>query len=308
MRKLLLFLFAACLASSCIDNDYDLSNVNTDDITIGDEESEYRLPLATVYVGMGELSEGGVDIKSLFDEADIWLPSALSEVDLRQLRPGTAYTDELLDALLDEMAADEGKLTRVTDLIWEKYRQPFLALPELSHITDKDEALFKETFKAVFLNGTALRETLGDEIKKQAQGYLTELKVDDVTYDIGKIDIGSDIVDMLCKGLDDKGTQNPKNTLHIYGSITSALPVGMQLTPYFSPTDVRFDVTVEPGKTNAIEETQIFEEDLRQIIDGAKIVLPVSLQTYYPGSEFTSDQQIAVTLRLIKRGGLKFNF
>lgn len=47
MRKFLPFLFAAALASSCIDNAYDLSNVNTDDVTIGDEDSEYRLPLAT---------------------------------------------------------------------------------------------------------------------------------------------------------------------------------------------------------------------------------------------------------------------
>ena len=37
MRKFLPFLFAAALASSCIDNAYDLSNVNTDDVTIGDE-------------------------------------------------------------------------------------------------------------------------------------------------------------------------------------------------------------------------------------------------------------------------------
>ena len=57
MRKFLPFLFAAALASSCIDNAYDLSNVNTDDVTIGDEDSEYRLPLATVYVSMSELKE-----------------------------------------------------------------------------------------------------------------------------------------------------------------------------------------------------------------------------------------------------------
>ena len=90
MRKFLPFLFAAALASSCIDNAYDLSNVNTDDVTIGDEDSEYRLPLATVYVSMSELNEGGADIKTLFDEADIWLPSPLpgnaAYVDLRELQ------------------------------------------------------------------------------------------------------------------------------------------------------------------------------------------------------------------------------
>ena len=103
MRKFLPFLFAAALASSCIDNAYDLSNVNTDDVTIGDEDSEYRLPLATVYVSMSELNEGGADIKTLFDEADIWLPSPLpgnaAYVDLRELQNTPETITPLLDAL-----------------------------------------------------------------------------------------------------------------------------------------------------------------------------------------------------------------
>ena len=57
MRKFLPFLFAAALASSCIDNAYDLSNVNTDDVTIGDEDSEYRLPLMPF--GAGKLRQTG---------------------------------------------------------------------------------------------------------------------------------------------------------------------------------------------------------------------------------------------------------
>lgn len=102
MRKFLPFLFAAALASSCIDNAYDLSNVNTDDVTIGDEDSEYRLPLATVYVSMSELKEGGADIKTLFDEADIWLPSPLpgnaAYVDLRELQNNPDTITPLLQA------------------------------------------------------------------------------------------------------------------------------------------------------------------------------------------------------------------
>ena len=108
MRKFLPFLFAAALASSCIDNAYDLSNVNTDDVTIGDEDSEYRLPLATVYVSMSELNEGGADIKTLFDEADIWLPSPLpgnaAYVDLRELQNTPETITPLLDALIDQMS------------------------------------------------------------------------------------------------------------------------------------------------------------------------------------------------------------
>jgi len=307
MRKFLPFLFAAALASSCIDNAYDLSNVNTDDVTIGDEDSEYRLPLATVYVSMSELNEGGADIKTLFDEADIWLPSPLpgnaAYVDLRELQNTPETITPLLDALIDQMMDDDAKITAVADLLAGKYLSTFLPLLP----PNTDPADFKPVFIEAFRNMPMLHDRLSGEVKSLAGSYLTELKVQDVTYDIGKIDIGGDVVDMLCENLDSEGTPNPKNTLHLYGSITSALPVSLRLVPYFSPTNVRFDVTVEPGKTNEIRETQLFESDLRQIIEGAEIILPVSLEKYYPGYDFTSDQQIVITLRLIKRGGLKLN-
>lgn len=306
MRKFLPFLFAAALASSCIDNAYDLSNVNTDDVTIGDEDSEYRLPLATVYVSMSELNEGGADIKTLFDEADIWLPSPLpgnaAYVDLRELQNTPETITPLLDALIDQMMDDDAKITAVADLLAEKYLSTFLPL-----LPEYGSGRFQTGLhRGVPQYADAARPAFGRG-QILAGSYLTELKVQDVTYDIGKIDIGGDVVDMLCENLDSEGTPNPKNTLHLYGSITSALPVSLRLVPYFSPTNVRFDVTVEPGKTNEIRETQLFESDLRQIIEGAEIILPVSLEKYYPGYDFTSDQQIVITLRLIKRGGLKLN-
>lgn len=307
MRKIIPFLFAATLVSSCIDNAYDLSDVNTDDVTIGDGESEFRLPLATVYVGMSELNEGGIDIKSLFDEADIWLPSPLpggvAYVDLKAIQENPSEITPLLDALIDQMKADDAKINAVADLLAEKYLATFL--PMLPPNTDPED--FRSVFIEVFRNVPILHDQLSDEVKNLAGGYLTDLKVQDVTYDVGKIDIGNDVVDMLCKGLDSEGTPNPKNTLHIYGSIASALPVSLRLAPYFSPTDVGFEVLVEPGKTNGIEATRLYEDDLRQIIEGAEIILPVSLEKYYPGYGFTPDQQIVITLRLLKRGGLKLN-
>ena len=307
MRKFLPFLFAAALASSCIDNAYDLSNVNTDDVTIGDEDSEYRLPLATVYVSMSELKEGGADIKTLFDEADIWLPSPLpgnaAYVDLRELQNIPDTITPLLQALIDQMMDDDAKIAAVADLLAEKSLSTFLPLLP----PNTDPANFKPVFIEAFRNMPMLHDRLSNEIKSLAGNYLTDLKVQDVTYDIGKIDIGSDVVDMLCENLDSEGTPNPRNTLHLYGSITSALPVSLRIVPYFSPTNVRFDVTVEPGRTNEIRETQLFESDLRQIIEGAEIILPVSLEKYYPGYDFSSGQQIVITLRLIKRGGLKLN-
>ena len=104
MRFILpLFLFGM-LATSCIDNNYDLSEIDTDGVVIGDE---FRLPLATVTVSMSELGKDGTDIKALFDEADIWLPSPLPAggkyVDLQKIQHTPSYIDELLDELIEQM-------------------------------------------------------------------------------------------------------------------------------------------------------------------------------------------------------------
>ena len=96
-------------------------------------------------------------------------------------------------------------------------------------------------------------------------------------------------------------------TLDIYGEIISALPVSLQFSPRFYPTEVEFDIRVEPNVKTKIGETRLHENDLRQIIDGTEIILPVKLEKYFPGSGFTPDQKIVIALRLVKRGGLKLN-
>lgn len=304
MRLILpLFLFGM-LVTSCIDNNYDLSEIDTDGVVIGDE---FRLPLATVTVGMSELSKGDTDIKALFDEADIWLPSPLpggeKSVDLQKIQDTPSYTKDLLDALIGQMQTDDVKINAVADLLYDKYLGTFL--PMLPPNTDPKD--FKQVFITAFRSTTELQDELAGEVRNLAGSYLTDLKVEDVTYDIGKIDIGSDIVDMLADNLNPKGTADPQNTLDIYGQITSALPVSLQFSPRFSPTEVEFDVYVEPNVPAKIAETRLYESDLRQIIDGAEIILPVTLEKYFPGSGFTTDQKIVINLRLVKRGGLKLN-
>lgn len=304
MKLFVPLLLLCMIASSCIDKDYDLSQIDTEDVTIGDV---FELPLATVTVGMNELNKDGADIEALFDEADIWLPSSLpggaESVDLLRIQNTPSYTTQLLDALIAQMQTDDAKIDAVADLLYAKYLDTFL--PMLPPNTNPRD--FKPVFIEAFRNTPMLQDQLTAEVKNLANGYLTDLQVGEVTYDIGKIDIGSDIVDMLADNLDPKGTANPRNTLDIYGEITSALPLSLQFTPRFSPTEVKFDVHVEPNVTTRIGETRLYESDLRQIIEGAQIILPVTLEEYFPGYGFTSDQKIVIKLRLRKHGGLKLN-
>ena len=201
----------------------------------------------------------------------------------------------------------DAKLASVVDLVWDKYAAEFLPLLNL---TAPDEQTFKTAFKTAYRNDASLRERLADEVSALARTYLTgSLGIDQLEYEVGHIDISSDIVDMLADNLDPEGTPNARNTLFLYGQITSGLPLSLLLDPSFSPTEITFQVGVGADKaSNDIPQTQLFAEDLRQIVEGITIRIPVTLTEYYPGKGFSDDRyQIVISLSLLKNGGLKLD-
>lgn len=319
MKKILFLLLSGTLFVACVDNNYDLENVDTGNITIGGEESEFRIPLAKVYVTMDDLNENQpgenpTSIEKIFHEADTWLPTRLpggeTTVDLLKLQANTnGYTDGLLDALTAEMLDPRSdKITDVARLLCEEeYYDRFRRILKLPQGTTHEA--FITTFVSAFRTQTTLRNELDSEVRTQASNYLTTIHVDPVNYDIGSIDIGSDVVDMLADNLDAQGSGG-KNTLHLYGKIASELPVGLELAPQFTDTGVSFHVEVSAGsEASEIPPTQLFEEDLRQIIRGVSINMPVTLKTYSPGKGFQSslEHQLVIDLRLVKHGGLKLD-
>ena len=310
MRKLILLLLSGVLSTACVDKDYDLGNIDTDNIAIGDEGSQFRIPLVKVLVSKDEIKNNDGDIEKIFREADIWFPTQLPDdkfVNLVKLQNEPAYVNTLLRTLREEMQTSDAKLASVVDLVWDKYAADFLPLLNL---TAPDEQTFKTAFKTAYRNDASLRERLADEVSALARTYLTgSLGIDQLEYEVGHIDISSDIVDMLADNLDPEGTPNARNTLFLYGQITSGLPLSLRLDPRLSPTEVTFQVEVGVDKTsNDIPETQLFAEDLRQIVEGITIRIPVTLTEYYPGKGFSDDQyQIVISLSLLKNGGLKLD-
>ncbi len=313
MRKLALLFLAGTLLTACVDKDYDLTDIDTDGTAIGDETTVFRMPLATVHVGMKDIAESGTDIRSIFAEADVWLPTELDNgcADIQRLINDEAYVGGLLDDLSAEMMTSDAKLRAVTNQVWEKYKDEFL--PLIPGITGKETAdEFYEAFRTAFRSDATLRELLNDEVRTLARSYITDLRVDDLYYDVDGIDISGDVVDMLSKNLDPDAKPGEKNSLCLYGEIASKLPVSLRLAPVFNPTSVTCLVTVNARtEVNEIPETQLFEEDLRQIVDGMRITIPVTLTEYYRGMGFdetTSEPQIVINLRLVKRGSLTFDF
>ena len=306
----LLFL-VGLLAAGCVDKEYDLKDVETDNIAIGDSQSEFRCPLMTIRVSMQEITDNGIDIENVFRETDIWLPTELPDayVDIRRLVSDEAYVSTLLDLLVDELLVSDTKLDQVVELIWNTpaYRQSVTgSVPEL----DLDDAdTFRSLFRSLYQNNAQVRELLDEQVRLLAHDYLTALQVDDITYDIDRIDLDDNIVDMLAENLDPEGTPDAKNTLHIYGTIANRLPLSAEIQARLRPTLIEVPVQIDvKSEENVIAETPIYGEDLRTLIHGCQVVIPVTLDRYYRnGFDNTADCQLLIELHLVKRGGLKLN-
>lgn len=311
MKKLPLLFLVGLLAAGCVDKEYDLKDVETDNIAIGDSQSEFRCPLMTIRVSMQEITDNGIDIENVFRETDIWLPTELPDayVDIRRLVSDEAYVSTLLDLLVDELLVSDTKLDQVVELIWNTpaYRQSVTgSVPEL----DLDDAdTFRSLFRSLYQNNAQVRELLDEQVRLLAHDYLTALQVDDITYDIDRIDLDDNIVDMLAENLDPEGTPDAKNTLHIYGTIANRLPLSTEIRARLRPTLIEVPVQIDAkSEENVIAETPIYGEDLRTLIHGCQVVIPVTLDRYYRnGFDNTADCQLLIELHLVKRGGLKLN-
>lgn len=311
MKKLPLLFLVGLLAAGCVDKEYDLKDVETDNIAIGDSQSEFRCPLMTIRVSMQEITDNGIDIENVFRETDIWLPTELPDayVDIRRLVSDEAYVSTLLEQLVDELLVSDTKLDQVVELIWNTpaYRQSVTgSVPEL----DLDDAdTFRSLFRSLYQSSPQVRGLLDEQVRLLAHDYLTALQVDDITYDIDRIDLDDNIVDMLAENLDPEGTPDAKNTLHIYGTIANRLPLSAEIRARLRPTLIEVPVQIDAkSEENVIAETPIYGEDLRTLIHGCQVVIPVTLDRYYRnGFDNTADCQLLIELHLVKRGGLKLN-
>ena len=307
------FLSLLCIFSLCVgcDKAYDLNKIESGDVTIGNDQSEWIMPLAQITVGMDELQDGSADIRAIFDEVDIWLPTTLPGnaewVDIVRLSSDGTYLDGMLEALIDEMLVPGSKkMDEVVDLIWsnEGYRERFTAL-----IPADSEELFKAEFKKFFGEDNEAGEALRDTMGELAREFLSQIKINTITYN-ATLDVDDDLIDMLADNLDPEGTPDARNTLHLYGSVASRLPVTVHVAPTFTPTDITFEFDVEAASPDSgIPQTQLFGDDLRQLVGGITVRIPVTLLTYYRdlGFDDAADSQLTIDLRLLKRGGLKLN-
>ena len=310
MKLLPALLLSGVLLTACVDQDYDLTKVDFGNASIGDENSEFKIPLASIHVSMEEISQDGTDIQALFEEADIWLPSSADQVDISELSRNAEYRHDLILETIDEMKTDDRKLNAIVDLTYRSYYAQFAEMLGLDPWGTPDPsayaAAFAQAIESEFLAGQI--ETL---IEQVSSDFLASIRIDSIEYALDPIDLDDTVIDMLCENLDPEGTPDAKNTLALYGTISSRLPLSMHLEPLFMPADIALSIDVEAGdEPSRIPETRLYGDDLRSILDGSNVRIPIELGTYYRNFGFDNDSQnqLVIQLHLVKRGGLKLEF
>lgn len=303
----ILLLFGAV---SCIDNAYDLSNIDTDSMAIGTEISEFHLPVARITISAGKLGssdKSGYDsFLDLYREADIWFPSTLpggaDAVEVERLSTDNSYRQSLLDALFDEMDTSAGKRNAVCGLVADKYRTTFLN--SLSNVID--DATRREITEAspeqaaamiadLYVNFNSITRTA---ISAIANTYLSAMRLEQMEYEIPALELSDDIRDMLDEGG------------YLYGSVESELPVRIRISPRYRIAGGTLQpfapLTIEPDETAALQEIALIGTDFQNFLNGGiTFYLDSSVKRYYPARGLREDQSVFINLKFRKTGDLK---
>ncbi len=307
MKNTLLLLACSLFVVSCIDENYDLSNIDTDKISIGDQDTEFRVPLALIHIGSDEI-DGNIDGNSIslvdfFHEADIWLPEPLpggaTDIDVEKLQSDGNYLLELTDALIEQMKIDDQKIDAVAGLIYDKYQNQFdfPGLPADQFTRDEYLMAFRAAFRSEEIT---LGEQLSAAIRNQAGQYLNKMdQIDPMAYDLGEIEVGGDVLDMIVGDAADDEVVGA-----LYGWIESRIPAELEIRPVFANTSVEFTLKLLLDQRSDFEEVEITRKDLEQIFNNARVDVTLRLLRYTPRAYNPSLEQLTIRMSLLKKGGL----
>ena len=308
-------------AVSCIDKEFDLSNLDAGEesgVVIGNDESEFRMPLATINFTVASFNQymdgDEISIMDLIDEIKIWLPSQLpggvDYIEIDKLTSESYYLETILVALKNEMDASEQKRNEVCKLVAKKYRDELINMMEgtlpdflinrLKSLSDDEAASLVSSLYVTY------NDFFASAILLISSDFLTDLEFEDVEIDIPDMDISEDIYSMLADNLDPSTDPNPINAIYLYGSIESELPVELTAYPYLGGLTVDFGKIFISDGTNPINEVRFYENDLYTLIyGGAKLIIPVVWDRFYVNEEINESQKVSINLKLRKTGGLK---
>lgn len=318
MKKLFLLITmgVGIMLCSCIDKEYDLTQIESDGIAIGSDDSEFFMPLLTISFKTADITldiDGTSSIIDLQSKVNVWLPSQLpggvSYVDVQQLADSREYKQNLLDNLYAEMLEDEAKRAEVCAYVIKEYRAEVVEMlcnsdnqvvamtaAQINEVADDAQAT--EVLTMLFVTYPSDVQMAFNDISDED---LINLKVEDVDVDIPSLDVSEDVIDMLTSNIDD----NSNNGLYLFGEADSDFPFLFHIIPSIDNTNVDFGkISIDNGATQ-IRETRIYKDDFDAIMDGSRLSVPITLDRYYPESAISNDNELKISISLRKRGGLK---
>ena len=322
MKKILLFVSALSLATACIDQDFDLDKIEDLDFALGNENSEFRLPLANITV-LSEALEGANTVASLSDmfaEADIWLPSSCNVLDLALLRDENSrgvnsYINSLVDELFGELKTNSQKREKVATLIADQYSGSMTVPPVLAQ-----QGVSLHDYIALYLTDPDYSADIKQSISDLASAHLDALyAVEPVDTQLDGLDIDEGVIDALT---------GEGRALQLYGSVANYIPfdcTGILVIKssassdeyddeyyndyyYFDPVEVEINLDYHKTETE-LRHVEITRDVLNGLNSGATLSVSFMPTTYSPGQILPAndDSALEIALKLYKKGGLNIS-
>ncbi len=315
MIKRVLFVVAAVamMASCNVNEDFDLSNVNTDNVEIGDENSEFSLPVANFKINVNDgttefsstestptvvisrASDGsdiGNNISEVLETADAWLPSGTT-LDITKLSSDDATvsrteSDRIVDLLLAELKTSETKrMTLAEKIISDK--DEFTLVYEKFGVDPEESA---ETISATILSTISAADFDASELKDEFYAYVTEYIKDNTSHEISQtisaLDISS--VEDLFSDL--------QNTISIITLITDegTLPFKFEIESLS---------IVASGQTISLSD-ELSMAELISLLNSGDLTIQSKINiTEYSSVDTTGAQYLKIILGVLMKGSFK---
>lgn len=296
MKKILLYSAALTLAISCVDERFDLSDVNVGDVAIGSDESRFKIPLANITVMADAIQGEDGSLESILGNADLLIPESIEILDLHN-----PPVDAMVEALFERLK-DEDEARNVANFLEEsKYRDDVeAALPPELHGLDFD-IVFTEHFDALYD-----RQELRDELRRVIEEYFTTINeiLPTVNVEMDGFGIEDDMIELLT------GT----GAIRIYGTVENRMPINGNASLVLVRNDGRsilsLDLPLDYAQRTKDFSVTIDNDALRGMAENMTMQVSLDLDSYYPHQDFLSDDDRTVmklVLKLEKQGGLNIS-
>lgn len=297
MKKIILYSAALTLAISCVDERFDLSDVNVGDVAIGSDESRFKIPLANITVKADAIQGEDGSLESILGNADLLIPESIKILDLHN-----PPVDAMVEALFERLK-DEDEARNVANFLeGSKYRDDVeAALPPELHGLDFD-IVFTEHFDALYD-----RQELRDELRRVIEEYFATINeiLPTVNVEMDGFGIEDDMIELLT------GT----GAIRIYGTVENSMPIDGNASLVLVRNDgsdiLRLDLPLDYAQRTKDFSVTIDNDALRGMAENMTMQVSLNLASYYPHQDFLSDEDDTVVMKLVlkleKQGGLNIS-